>query len=138
MARLAKLEYLEQTKKDKEFHDLVAADKAATKYKKHYELCYEIVLQITDFSSKVAEYRELTDDLIPPKLWRDWVNLFKSGQPLYPEVKTKDVKDIEILFNADMASMGEETIKLLDECDFNEYKVRLCSIFFSKCKNDKF
>jgi hypothetical protein len=27
------------------------------------------------------------------------------------------------LFNADMASMGENTIKLLDECDFNEYKV---------------
>lgn len=121
---MAKLEYLEQTKKDKEFHDLVAADKAATKYKKHYELCFEIVLQITNFSSKVAEYRELTDDLIPPKLWRDWVNLFRSGQPLYPEIRAKDAKDIEILFNADMASMGEETIKLLDECDFNEYKVR--------------
>ena len=89
---MAKLEYLEQTKKDKEFHDLVAADKAATKYKKHYEICFDIVLQITDFSSKVAEYRELTDDLIPPKLWRDWVNLFKSGQPLYPESKNKEIK----------------------------------------------
>ena len=120
---MAKLEYLEQTKKDKELHDLVAADKAATKYKKHYEFCYEIVGQICDFSSKVAEYRELTDDLIPPKLWRDWVNLFKSGKPLYPEVKTNEIKDIDKLFNADMAAMGEDTAKLLDECDFNEYKV---------------
>jgi hypothetical protein len=102
---------------------LIAAERAEAKYKKHYEICYEIVGQIIDFSSKVAEYRELTDDLIPPKFWRDWVNLFKAGKPLYPEKPKAHVKDIEKIFNADMAAIDEETIKLLDQCDFNEYKV---------------
>lgn len=125
LARLAKLEYLEQARKDKEFHDLIAADRAEAKYKKHYEICSEIVGQIFDFSAKVAEYRELTDDLIPPKLWRDWLNMFRSGQPIQEEVKNAAVKDIEKVFNADIVSMNEDKAKLLDECDFSEYKVRL-------------
>jgi hypothetical protein len=123
LARLAKLEYLEQAKKDKECHDLIAAERAEAKYKKHYEICNEIVNQIVDFSCKVAEYRELTDDLIPPKFWRDWVNLFKAGKPLYPDKPKAHVKDIEKIFNADMAAIDEETVKLLDTCDFKEYKV---------------
>lgn len=121
LARLAKLEYLEQSKKDKEFHDLVAADRAEAKYKKHYELCYEVVSQIFDFSFKVAEYRELTDDFIPPKLWRDWLNLFRTGQPLYP-TESADLKEIEKVFSYDTANMSEDTLKLLDDTDFNEYK----------------
>jgi hypothetical protein len=105
---------LEQTKKDKEFHDLIAADRAEAKYKKHYELCAEVVNQIFEFACKVAEYRELTDDLIPPKIWRDWLNLFREGKPLYAEtVKPPSetpkigVKEIEKLFNADVVVMDE-------------------------------
>ncbi len=127
---MAKLEYLEQAKKDKEFHDLIAAERAEAKYKKHYEICSEIVNQIFDFSSKVAEYRELTDDLIPPKLWRDWLSMFRAGKPINEdehkednEFKEKGLKDIEKVFNSDVIKMDEEKIKLLDECDFNEYKV---------------
>lgn len=126
---MAKYEYLEQTKKDKEFHDLIAADRAEAKYKKHYEICSDVVNQIFEFSCKVAEYRELTDDLIPPKIWRDWLNMFREGKPLYPEVsKSGDspkggIKEIEKVFNADVVTMDESKIKLLDECDFQEYKV---------------
>jgi len=54
LARLAKLEYFEQVKKDKEFHDLIAAERAEAKYKKHYEICSEIVGQIFEFSMKVG------------------------------------------------------------------------------------
>ncbi len=147
LARLAKLEYFEQVKKDKEFHDLIAAERAEAKYKKHYEICSELVGQIFDFSMKViklatnsleftkfycflilkvAEYRELTDDLIPPKLWRDWLSMFRSGEPIYEEIKIqeggKGFKEIESIFNADIVSMNEEKAKLLDEFDFKEYK----------------
>lgn len=61
MARLAKLEYEEQTRKDKELHDKIAAERAEAKYRKHYEICQDVVGQILDFSGKVAEYRELTN-----------------------------------------------------------------------------
>lgn len=105
---------------------MIAADRAEAKYKKHYETCSEIVGQIFDFSMKIAEYRELTDDLIPPKLWRDWLNMFRSGEPIYEEVnpqnEAKGFKEIERVYNADIVSMNEEKAKLLDECDFGEYK----------------
>ncbi len=129
MARLAKLEYFEQAKKDKEYHDIIAAERAEARYKKHYELCSEIVNQLFDFSCKVAEYRELTDDFIPPKLWRDWINLFKAGEPLYPQDLQK-AKEIEKVFNPDNIGMNEKTADLLDECDFNEYKVLFAKKFF--------
>lgn len=120
---MAKLEYMEQAKKDKEFHDLITAERNEARYKKHYEICYEIVGQIVDLSCKVAEYRELTDDLIPPKLWRDWHNLFRTGKPLYPEEKPlENLKELDKVFNADSAYMDEFTIQLLDEHDFTEYK----------------
>ena len=129
LARLAKLEYFEQAKKDKEFHDLIAADRAEAKYKRHYETCYEMVGQIFDFACKVSEYRELTDDLIPPKLWRDWLSLFRAGKPIFEEpkseqeLKEKGFKEIEKIFNSDFVKMDEDKIKLLDQCDFDEYKV---------------
>lgn len=61
MARLAKLEYEEQTRKDKELHDKIAAERAEAKYRKHYDICQDVVGQILDFAGKVAEYRELTN-----------------------------------------------------------------------------
>jgi hypothetical protein len=106
---------------------LIAAERAEAKYKKHYELCFEVVGQIFDFACKVSEYRELTDDLIPPKLWRDWLSMFRAGKPIYDENKNlenRSYKEIEKTFNADVVTMDEEKIKLLDECDFNEYKVK--------------
>lgn len=122
---MAKLEYLEQLKKDKEWHDLIQADKAAAKYKKHYEMCEEITSQLFEFAFKVAEYRELTDNLIPPKIWRDWVNLFRAGKLTdnREEKQTDNLKEIDKIFNIDSVTMGEDTHRLLDDCDFNEYKV---------------
>ncbi len=130
MTRLAKLDYMEQARLDKEFHDLMAADRAETKYKKHYELCYGIMDQIFDLSYKVAEYRELNDNFIPPKIWRDWISLFKAGKPLdHDENQLKEMKDLDKIFNLDTATMDEETHKLLDNYDFNEYKVRNFGLF---------
>lgn len=61
MARLAKLEYEEQIRKDQELHDKLAAERAEAKYRRHYDSCQEFLLSMVDFSCKVAEYRELTN-----------------------------------------------------------------------------
>lgn len=120
---MAKLEYLEQYKKEKEWRDLIEADKAAAKYKKHYEICSEIINQIFELSYKVIDYRRLTDDLIPPKIWRDWVKLFTSGSPICPDQAGDGaIKPIERILNMDGSALDEQALMLLDTCDFTEYK----------------
>jgi hypothetical protein len=119
LARLARLEYLDQARKDKELHDIIAAQRAEARYIENYELCKGIVNQIIDFTCKVGEYRNLTDNLIPPKLWRDWINMFKAGVPLYQDDAPKTDEDA-LKFEK---MIDEETMKLLDEGDFIEYKV---------------
>ncbi|XP_071117594.1 sperm flagellar protein 2-like [Haliotis cracherodii] len=116
LARLSKLEYMEQTKKDKELHDQIAAQRAADRYKKHYDICSDVVNQVVDFASKVAEYRELTNGLLPPKLMREWTAVFVAGQPLFEPspVEGAELTPEQIL--------EEERQQLLDEGDFMEYK----------------
>ncbi|XP_048761563.2 sperm flagellar protein 2-like isoform X3 [Ostrea edulis] len=117
MARLAKLEYEEQTKKDQELHDKIAAERAEARYTKHYESCNEVVNQLVDFACKVAEYRELTEKLVPAKLMREWKSLFIAGKPLYeqaPPPESTEPSPEQIL--------EEERQALLDEGDFGEYK----------------
>ena len=60
LARLAKLEYIEQTKRDKELHDRIAKERTEAKYRKHYNTCYDILNDVVDFTCKVGKYRELT------------------------------------------------------------------------------
>ena len=61
MVRLAKLEYIEQTQKDQELHHRIMAEKAQARYRKHYDMCGNVLSDVVDFSTKVAEYRELTN-----------------------------------------------------------------------------
>ena len=83
-------------------------------------MCKSIVLQIVDLTCKAGEYRGLTDNLIPPKIWRDWISIFRVGLPLYPEDEHKEIEKIE-----QPVLVDDETMKLLDECDFFEYKVKI-------------
>ncbi|ESO92609.1 hypothetical protein LOTGIDRAFT_120497 [Lottia gigantea] len=115
MARLAKEEYEEQIKKDKELHDQIAAERATSKYQKHYDMCSDVVDQIVDFSCKVAEYRELTNNLLPGKLMREWTALFIAGQPLFD-------KPVESTEPTPEQILEAEKQLLLDEGDFMEYK----------------
>ncbi|XP_052777050.1 sperm flagellar protein 2-like isoform X2 [Mya arenaria] len=117
MARLAKQEYEEQTQMDKELHDKIAAERAEAKYRRHYEMCQGVVDQIVDFSGKVAEYRELTNNLVPAKLMRDWRAQFEAGIPLYEKKAiTEDTGPTP------EQVIEEERLNLLDEGDFIEYK----------------
>ena len=43
LARQAKLEYIEEAKKDKQLHDKIARERAEARYSKHYGLCGQIL-----------------------------------------------------------------------------------------------
>ncbi|GFR65233.1 sperm flagellar 2, partial [Elysia marginata] len=116
MAALHKMEYAEQIQAEQELHDQIAAERAEQKYRRHYEACSDIMNGIVDFACKVAEYRELTSNLLPAKLMREWKLLFTSGQPLFehrePEVTELTAEQV----------LEEDRQNLLDEGDFTEYK----------------
>ena len=62
--------------------------------------------------------------MVPDKLMREWTSLFVAGQPLYAEAPVGEEPDPSV-----QTVMEEERNKLLDEGDFNEYRVRwLCHI----------
>lgn len=60
MARLARLEYEDEARKEKELHQQLMEEKRAAQYEKHYEICTIDVLELVDLATKTAEYRELT------------------------------------------------------------------------------
>ena len=120
MARLAKIEYSNQSQLDLELHERVMADKAAERYRKHYDFCAEVLGGMLDFATRVIEYRELTNRLVPQKLYREWSLLFVDGQPLF-EVTQLPHKDPQEPTPEQI--LEEERQRLLDEGDFSEYRV---------------
>nr|XP_020851340.1 sperm flagellar protein 2 isoform X1 [Phascolarctos cinereus] len=118
LARQAKLEYEEQAQKEIEIHERITAERAQARYKKHYSMCAEILDHIIDFSTKVAEYRELTQNLIPVKIMRDWKELFFSGKPIYEQAS---IDPLPTHFTSDqLVELSKRT--LLDDNDYEEYK----------------
>lgn len=63
-AALYKQKYAEQIRADQELHDQIAAQRTEMRYRRHYDMCAEIVQSIVDFAVKVAEYREITNKLV--------------------------------------------------------------------------
>jgi len=61
LTRLAKLEYIEQTEKDRELHDQIMEQRAETRYQKHYTMASDVLSDIVDIVTRVGEYRELTN-----------------------------------------------------------------------------
>ena len=83
---------------------------------------HTIVLYATLFV-QVGEYRELTEKLVPVKLWREWKALFVAGQPLYPPPEEGTVQRIQGPTPADILELERQAV--LNEGDFHEYKVRV-------------
>lgn len=54
MARLAKLDYIEQTKRDQEQHNEIAAKRAEARYTRHYNACADVLSEIVDLACKVS------------------------------------------------------------------------------------
>lgn len=60
LAQQAKLEGAEEIRKELEFCNRIAAERAQSRYKKHFTSCKDILEQILDLATKVGEYRLLT------------------------------------------------------------------------------
>uniref|UniRef100_A0A8D2GR45 Calponin-homology (CH) domain-containing protein n=1 Tax=Urocitellus parryii TaxID=9999 RepID=A0A8D2GR45_UROPR len=119
LAKQAKIDFEEQILREKEFHAQIAMERAKASYKKHYEICAEILDQILDLSTKVADYRMLTNNLIPHKLMHDWKELFFNGKPIYEQAS---IKHLPARHPAGQLVELEKR-DLLDDNDYEEYKV---------------
>ncbi|CAM5113172.1 unnamed protein product [Eretmochelys imbricata] len=118
LAKQEKNDYEEHICKERDLHEKIAAERAEARYKKHYSMCWEVINQIIDLSTKTGEYRMLTNNLIPIKLMRDWKELFFNGNPVYEQAL------IEPLPTEPTPEQLVELDKmnLLDETDYDEYK----------------
>ncbi|XP_011512441.1 sperm flagellar protein 2 isoform X5 [Homo sapiens] len=118
LAKQAKIDFEEQFLKEKRFHDQIAVERAQARYEKHYSVCAEILDQIVDLSTKVADYRMLTNNLIPYKLMHDWKELFFNAKPIYEQASVKTLPA-----NPSREQLTElEKRDLLDTNDYEEYK----------------
>ncbi|XP_040118250.1 sperm flagellar protein 2 isoform X1 [Oryx dammah] len=118
LARQAKIDFEEQALRDKEIHEQIAIERAQARYKKHYSICAEILDQILDLSTKVADYRLLTNNLIPYKLMHDWKELFFHGKPIYEQAS---LRHLPAKLSAEHLVELEKR-NLLDNNDYEEYK----------------
>lgn len=57
----AKLACAEQLSHEAELHDRLVAERLEGRYRRHYDLCYDVTLSITDFACRVGEYRSYTE-----------------------------------------------------------------------------
>nr|BDX35567.1 sperm flagella 2 protein [Bos taurus] len=118
LARQAKIDFEEQAIRDKEIHEQIAIERAQARYEKHYSICAEILDQILDLSTKVADYRLLTNNLIPYKLMHDWKELFFHGKPIYEQAS---LRHLPTKLSAEHLIELEKR-NLLDNNDYEEYK----------------
>ncbi|KAM6224376.1 sperm flagellar protein 2 [Rhynchocyon petersi] len=118
LAKQAKIDFEEQALREKAVHEHIAAERAQARYQKHYLLCAEILDHILDLSTKVADYRMLTDNLIPYKLMQDWKELFFNGKPIYEQAGMKHLP----AHTTEEQAVELEKRDLLDEKDYDQYK----------------
>ncbi|XP_021551843.2 LOW QUALITY PROTEIN: sperm flagellar protein 2 [Neomonachus schauinslandi] len=118
LARQAKIDFEEQAIREKEIHEQIAVERAQARYKKHYTICAEILDQILDLSTKVADYRMLTNNMIPYKLMHDWKELFFNGKPIYEQAS---IKHLPAKPSAEQLTELDKR-DLLDSNDYEEYK----------------
>ncbi|NXJ83669.1 SPEF2 protein, partial [Trogon melanurus] len=118
LAKQEKIDYEDQIVKERERQEKIAVERAQARYKKHYSLCWEVINQIIDLSTKVGEYRLLTNNRIPLKLMCDWKEFFFNGKPIYEQASIEPLPD-----KPNPEQLVElEKMDLLDEKDYGEYK----------------
>ncbi|XP_069348714.1 sperm flagellar protein 2 [Eulemur rufifrons] len=118
LAKQAKIDFKEQILREKKVHEQIAVERAEALYKKHYSICAEILDQILDLSTKVADYRMLTNNMIPYKLMHDWKELFFNGKPIYEQAS---IKPLPAKPSAEQLVELEKR-DLLDSNDYEQYK----------------
>uniref|UniRef100_A0A8C2T742 Sperm flagellar 2 n=1 Tax=Coturnix japonica TaxID=93934 RepID=A0A8C2T742_COTJA len=118
LAKQEKIDCEEQIAKERELHEKIAIERIQARYKKHYSVCWEVTDQIVDLSTKVGEYRLLTNNKVPLKLMRDWKELFFHGKSIYEKASIKNLPS-----EPSPEQLTElNKMDLLDEKDYGEYK----------------
>uniref|UniRef100_A0A4W6C6C9 Sperm flagellar 2 n=1 Tax=Lates calcarifer TaxID=8187 RepID=A0A4W6C6C9_LATCA len=118
LAQQAKLDRAEEIKKELEFCNRIAAERAQNRYEKHFKSCKDILEQIVDLATKVGEYRLLTANLIPEKLMREWKELLFRGLPLYEPIQGQQ-PGFEFSTPLDPVELKKQEI--LNNQDYDEY-----------------
>ncbi|XP_051981958.1 sperm flagellar protein 2-like isoform X1 [Xyrauchen texanus] len=117
LARQEHLEHSEEIRMERELHKRLAAERAQAGYRKHFDICREILGQIVDLATKAGEYRLLTSNLIPVKMIQEWMELFYSGKPLY-EVASVEPTPID---PTPEQIIELEKCNILNKQDYDEY-----------------
>uniref|UniRef100_A0A3B5AP37 Sperm flagellar 2 n=1 Tax=Stegastes partitus TaxID=144197 RepID=A0A3B5AP37_9TELE len=116
LAQQAKLDRAEEIRKELEFCNRMAAERAHSRYEKHFKSCKDILEQIVDLATKVGEYRKLTGNLIPGKLMREWKELLFRGLPLFEPVKGHQPQ-----FSTQLDPVELKKQETLNTQDYDEY-----------------
>ncbi|XP_051875825.1 sperm flagellar protein 2-like [Pristis pectinata] len=85
LARQERVEQAERREREREVHERLMADWAERRFRRHYQLCQEVVAHILDLVTTVSEYRQLTQGLIPSKVMREWKELFFTQMPIFEQ-----------------------------------------------------
>uniref|UniRef100_A0A8C5TPN1 Sperm flagellar 2 n=1 Tax=Malurus cyaneus samueli TaxID=2593467 RepID=A0A8C5TPN1_9PASS len=118
LAKQEKIDNEEQIIKEREYHERMAAERAQARYKKHYSICWEMINQIIDLSTKIGEYRQRMNNRVPFKLILDWKECFINGKPIYEQASIQPLPD-----EPSPEQLVElNKMSLLDERDYGEYK----------------
>ncbi|XP_072242949.1 sperm flagellar protein 2-like [Leuresthes tenuis] len=118
LAQEAKLAHAEEIRKELEFCNRTAAERAHSRHKKHSESCKDIVGQIVDLVTKVGEHRQLTGSLVPGSLMREWKELLFRGLALYEPTKSHQ-PELEFSSSLDPAELKKQEI--LNNLEYDEY-----------------
>ncbi|XP_037337699.2 sperm flagellar protein 2 [Pungitius pungitius] len=116
LAQQAKLDRAEEIRKELEFCNRIAAERAQGRHKKHFKICKDILEQIVDLATKVGEYRLHTGNLIPAKPMREWKELLFSGLPLYEPITCQEPG-----FPAPLDPVELKKQEILQKQDYDEY-----------------
>ncbi|KAK5870948.1 hypothetical protein PBY51_003853 [Eleginops maclovinus] len=118
LAQQAKLDRAEDIRKERELCKRNAAERAQSRFKKHFKSCKDILEQIVDLATKVGEYRQLTENQIPEKSMREWKELLFNGLPLYEPINSQQP---EFEFTPPLDPVELEKHAILNNQDYDEY-----------------
>ncbi|XP_041854355.1 sperm flagellar protein 2 isoform X2 [Melanotaenia boesemani] len=118
LAQQAKLAFEEEIRKELEFCDRPAAERAQSRHKEHFVSCKNIVEQIVDLATKAGEYCLLTEkDQIPEKQMRQWKELLLRGLPLYESISHQSRNE----FSISLDPKDLEKQEILNKLEYDEY-----------------
>ncbi|CAK6950682.1 sperm flagellar protein 2 [Scomber scombrus] len=120
LARQVKLDHADEIRKELEFCNRIAAERAQSRYKKHFKNCNGILEQMMDLATKVGEYRLLTGNLIPEKLMKEWKELLFHGLPLYEPINMEGQQP-GFEFSAPLDPVEIKKQEILNNQDYDEY-----------------